>query len=79
MIHGLVNLVIYLIVLGVILGLLLYLVRISPVPEPWKGWLWFVVVAVGVIIVIYLLLGLIGDTPKLRLGDAGTYISQQVA
>jgi hypothetical protein len=76
MITTLVNLVIYLIILGVILGLLLYLVRISPVPEPWKGWLWFVVVAIGVIIVIYLLLGLIGGgPPRLRLSDAATFLS----
>lgn len=60
MIASLVNLVVYLIIVGCIIGLLLYLVSISPVPEPWKGWLWFVVVAIGVLIVIYVLLGLIG-------------------
>ena len=57
---SLLNLVIYLIVLGCIVGLLLYLVSISPVPEPFKGWLWFVVMAFAVIAVIYVLLGLIG-------------------
>lgn len=59
MLAQLVNLVVYLLVAGIIVGLLLYLVNISPVPEPWKGWLWFLVVAIGVLIVIYVLLGLI--------------------
>lgn len=59
-IDGLVHLVVYLIVAGIIVGLLLYLVNISPVPEPWKGWLRFLVMAIGILIVIYALLGLIG-------------------
>lgn len=60
MLTTLVNLVVYLIVAGIIVGLLLYLVNISPVPEPWKGWLWFLVMAIGVLIVIYALINLIG-------------------
>lgn len=69
-IEQLVHLVIYLVVVGCILGLLLYLVSIAPVPEPWKGWLHFLVIAVGVIIAIYILLGLIGggSVPRVRLG-----------
>lgn len=59
MLASLVNLVIYLIIAGIIIGLLLYLVNISPVPDPWKGWLWFLVMAMGVLVVIYALLGLI--------------------
>jgi fumarate reductase subunit C len=67
--ESLVHLVIYLIVVGCILGLLLYLVAISPVPEPWKGWLHFLVVAIAVVIVIYILLGLVsgGSVPRLHL------------
>jgi hypothetical protein len=60
MLTSLVNLVVYLIVAGIIVGLLLYLVNISPVPEPWKGWLWFLVMAIGVLVVIYALINLIG-------------------
>ena len=68
MIGQLVNLVIYLIVVGCILGLLLYLVSISPVPEPYKGWLRFLVMAVAVIILIFILLSLVGDhVPSLRM------------
>ena len=56
----LVHLVVYLIVVGIILGLLLYRVGISPIPEPYKGWLRFLVIALTVLIIIYMLLGLIG-------------------
>lgn len=63
MIEQLVHLVIYLIVIGCIFGLLLYLVGIAPIPEPYKGWLRFVVIAVAVIILIYLLLGLVSGGP----------------
>lgn len=60
MLTMLVNLVVYLLVAGIIVGLLLYLVNISPVPEPYKGWLWFLVMAIGILIVIYALISLIG-------------------
>ena len=66
---ALVHLVIYLIVVGCIIGLLLYLVSISPVPEPFKSWLWFVVIAIAVLIIIfYVLLPLVGSPPTFKLG-----------
>lgn len=62
---ALVHLVIYLIIVGCVIGLLLYLVSISPVPEPFKNWLWFAVVAIAVLIVIfYILLPLAGSPPS---------------
>jgi hypothetical protein len=64
---ALLNLVIYLIVLGCIVGLLLYLVSIAPIPEPFKGWLWFIVMAFAIIAVIYVLLGLLGGQPSFSL------------
>ena len=65
----LVHLVIYLIVVGCIIGLLLYLVSIAPIPEPFKTWLWFAVVAIAVLIVIfYILLPLAGSPPSLNFG-----------
>lgn len=68
MIGNLVNFVLYLIGIGCILGLLLYLVSIAPIPEPYKGWLWFVVMAVAIVILIYIILSLVGDhVPSLRL------------
>ena len=69
-VQALVQLVIYLIIIGVILGLLVYLGDISPIIEPWKGWLRWVVIAVAVIILIMLLLQLIGGggLPRIKLG-----------
>lgn len=66
MVEALVWLVIKLIVLGCILGLLIYLVSIAPIPEPYKGWLRFVVIAVSVVIIIVFLLGLLGNGPPLN-------------
>lgn len=67
----LVNLVVYLIVVGCILGLLLYLVNIAPVPEPWKGWLHFLVIGATILIIIFILLGLIGGggVPRIKMGS----------
>lgn len=56
-IEALVSIVVTLIILGCVVGLLLYLVSISPIPEPFKGWLWFVVMAFAVIVLIYVLIG----------------------
>lgn len=68
MIGNLVHFVLYLIGIGCILGLLLYLVSIAPIPEPYKGWLSFVVLAVAIVILIYIILSLIGDhVPSLKL------------
>lgn len=66
-IASLVHLVIYLIGIGCILGLLLYLVSISPVPEPWKTWLRFAVIFFAVVILIFLILNVIGSAPRLRM------------
>lgn len=70
MLESLVKLVIYLIVIGCIFGLLLYLVRISPVPEPYKQWLHFLVLAILIIVIIYILLGMVsgGGLRMPRLG-----------
>jgi NADH:ubiquinone oxidoreductase subunit 6 (subunit J) len=57
---GLVNALIYLLIAGIICGLVLWLVNKSPVPEPFKSVLTWIVYAVAVIILINFLLGLIG-------------------
>jgi hypothetical protein len=57
---ALVNLFLYLLIVGVIIGLLLYVVSISPIPEPFKGWLWWVVIVIAIFAIIYFLLGMIG-------------------
>ena len=63
---GLVGVLVYLIVIGCVLGLLLYLVSISPIPEPFKGWLRFGVIVVGVLVLIFWLLSLVGGGPVMR-------------
>jgi NADH:ubiquinone oxidoreductase subunit 6 (subunit J) len=57
---GLVHSLIYLLIAGIILGLVLWLVGKSPVPEPFKSVLTWIVYAVAVLILINFLLGLIG-------------------
>ncbi len=67
-IDALIHLVVYLVIIGCIIGALLYLVSIAPMPEPFKSWLWFAVVAIAVLIVIfYILLPLAGSPPNLSL------------
>jgi len=70
MIHGLIVLVIYIIIVGVILWLLRYLVNALPMEEPFRNIANVVILVVGVLIIILLLLnfaGLIdGGLPRLR-------------
>jgi hypothetical protein len=68
---ALLHLVIYLVFLGCVIGLLLYLVSIAPIPEPFKGWLWFAVMAFAIIAVIYVLIGMMGSAPSLSLPRSG--------
>ena len=67
MIEGLVGLVIYLLVIGLIVWLLIFLVDYVPVPAPFNRVAKIVIMVVAVIIVIYLLLGLLGHAPIARL------------
>ena len=56
----LVGLLITVLVLGVVIWLALYLVDSSPVPEPFKAVLHWVIIAIAVIWLISILLGLAG-------------------
>ena len=69
MIAALVSLVIYLVVIGLIVWLLLYLIDAIPVPQPFHKVARVAIMVVGVLIVILLLLNLIGmgdGMPRLR-------------
>ena len=58
---GLVELVIYLIVVGLIVGLLIYLVNKAPfIPGEWKQWILYVIYFIVVLIIINFLLGFTG-------------------
>jgi hypothetical protein len=74
MLNQLVMFVLYCIIAGAVIGLLLYAVAISPIPEPFKGWLRFAVILVAIFVVIFLLLGLVGvggsGVPRIHVGQA---------
>lgn len=72
MLNTLVYFVLYAIVAGAVIGLLLYAVAISPVPEPFKGWLRFAVILIAIFVLIFLLLSLVGGgtVPHVRIGLA---------
>ena len=60
MITSLIYLVIYLIVIGVIFWLLLYLIDAIPLPEPFNRVARVIIIVVSVLIVILLLLQFVG-------------------
>lgn len=66
MIETLVMLVIYIVVLGLVASLLLYIIGIVPIAEPFKQWVKVFVLVVCALIVIVLLLQLIGVNLPLR-------------
>jgi hypothetical protein len=77
MLDQLVHFVLYCLVAGAIIGLLLYAVAISPVPEPFKGWLRFAVIIIAIFVIIFLLLGLVGGGGiGSRIHIGGTQIGQ---
>lgn len=41
-------------------GILAYLVKISPLVEPFKSWIWLAVIAIGVIWILKLVLPIFG-------------------
>ena len=67
MITGLVQLVIYIMVLGLVTWLLLFLIDYIPLPEPFNRIAKVVIVVVAVVILIVALLGLVGDGPGIRI------------
>jgi hypothetical protein len=65
MLATLIQLVVYLVVVGLVLWLLTWLIDYIPVPDPFNRVAKIVIMIVGVLIVCYVLLGLVGDTPRL--------------
>jgi hypothetical protein len=56
----LVGILVTILILGIVLWLLLWLIDSSPIPEPFKAVLHWIVIAIGVIWLISILLGLAG-------------------
>jgi cytochrome c biogenesis protein CcdA len=65
MVETLLHLVIYLLIVGVIFWLLNYIIETVPMFEPFRSVARIVLIVVGCIILIYILLGLLGGTPRL--------------
>jgi maltodextrin utilization protein YvdJ len=65
MVEALLHLVIYLLIVGTILWLLLYLVDTLPMFAPFQKAARIVIMVIGVVILIYILLGLLGSAPRL--------------
>lgn len=69
MIHGLITLIIYLLILGLLVWLVNYIVDAIPLPEPFNRLIKIAVIVVAVLVVILLLLQIVGSTdiglPKL--------------
>jgi hypothetical protein len=65
MLSGLIALVVYIIVIGLIVWLLLYLIEALPLPAPFGQIARVVVIAIAVLFVIMLLLSLVGEGPAL--------------
>ena len=77
MIDTLVNLVIYILVLGLIFWLLDYLIANIPMQDPFRRVARMVLLVVGILILIILLLGLVGGSPgvpRLRLGNLASSV-----
>lgn len=58
---GIVNLVVYMIIIGIVFGLLFFLVDRAPfIPPEWKTVIKYVIIFIAVLFLINLLLGLVG-------------------
>lgn len=62
---GLVNLIVTLLIAGCIIGLLAYLIRILPIPDPYRAWIMIVLQVLVVLFIIGVLLNFAG-VPILR-------------
>jgi hypothetical protein len=72
MIHSLVEFIIYLIILGVVVWLLLWLIDYVPLPEPFNRVGRVLVIVVGVLILILLLLNLAGTIGGFHITELST-------
>ena len=70
MIGALINLIVYLLVVGILIWLVLYVVDNIPLPEPFNRVVRVAVVVLGVLIIVLMILQLMGgvnfDLPTVR-------------
>lgn len=57
---ALVSLAILIVIVGIVCAVLVWLVDSSPMTEPFKGWAHWLVIAIGVLIILFRLLAIAG-------------------
>ena len=67
MIGGLVNLIVYLLVVGILIGLVYYVVDAIPIPQPINRIVKIAIVVIAALVVIILLLDMIGAGDGVKL------------
>lgn len=70
MVGSLITLVIYIIVIGLIMWLLIWALDQIPMPEPFKSVARVLIIVIGVLILCFILLSLVGEAPRIKLGSA---------
>lgn len=67
---SIVMLLIWILIIGVVVGLVYYVVDALPVPEPLNKVIKIVAMVVGIVAIIMLLLQFVGAGPGMRLSEA---------
>lgn len=65
--NSLMQLFVYVLIIGTVLAIGLYVLARSPIEEPYKGWIRWGVLAVVAIFVMFWLLSLVGGPAPLRI------------
>jgi len=63
-----INTLVMLLVVGIIIGMIWWLCDYLPVPEPLNKLIKIVSIVIGVIVIVYALLGIAGMAPPLQIG-----------
>ena len=63
-----INTLVMLLVVGIIIGMIWWLCDYLPVPEPLNKLIKIVSIVIGVIVIVYALLGIVGMAPPLQIG-----------
>jgi len=59
-VSALIAFAIYLIIVGLIIGIIYWVVKSSPIPEPIRGWAAWAILAIGALIIVLKLVSMTG-------------------
>ena len=62
-----IGLLVYIVIICIVIGLAYWLIDALPVPQPINRFAKILIIVIGVIALIYVLMGIAGNTPNLRL------------